>query len=434
MNFLDLIEQKKRGAELAEESIGWLVDAYCKGDIPDYQMSAFLMAVVWQGLSDSEAAALTRAMVRSGERFDLSNVTAPRVDKHSTGGVGDKISLVLAPLAAACGCAVPMVSGRGLGHTGGTLDKLESIPGLNTDLDAATFKRQVEDIGLAMAAQSDDLVPADRRLYALRSATATVEDTGLITASILSKKIAEDTEALVLDVKVGSGAFMPNLVAARALAGRMCSVARLDDLKCRALLTDMDQPLGRAVGNALEVEEAIDTLRGEGPPDIEELSLRLTAEMLLLAALASSPAEAEQLAAARLADGSALQVFRRLVEAQGGDPATVDDPGLMGRAPEETSLTSPQAGYVLGIDARLVGEAAWDLGAGRQTQEHEIDPHAGVFLHVKSGEPIDAAAPWATLHFGPGAKVERALDKLTKALKVGDQPPSPRPLILETTE
>ena len=434
MNFLDLIEQKKRGAELAEEEIGWLVDAYCNGDIPDYQMSAFLMAVVWRGLSDSETAALTRAMVQSGERIDLSNVTAPRVDKHSTGGVGDKISLVLAPLAAACGCAVPMVSGRGLGHTGGTLDKLESIPGFRTDLDAATFSRQVEDVGVAMAAQSDDLVPADRRLYALRSATATVEDTGLITASILSKKIAEGTEALVLDVKVGSGAFMPTLEAARALANRMCSVARLDHLKCRALLTDMDQPLGHAVGNAIEVEEAIGTLRGEGPPDVEELSVHLTAEMLLLAGLATTPAEAEQLATARLADGSALQVFRRMVEAQGGDPAAVDDPNLLGRALEQTSASAPRPGYVVNIDARLVGEAARNLGAGRVTKEHGIDPHAGVFLHAKSGDPVDADAPWVTLHHGRGANVAQALDKLAEALTVGDQPPSPRPLILERTE
>ncbi len=434
MNFLDLIEQKKRGAELTEESIGWLVDAYCNGDIPDYQMSAFLMAVVWRGLSDSEAASLTRAMVQSGERFDLANVAAPLVDKHSTGGVGDKVSLVLAPLAAACGCAVPMVSGRGLGHTGGTLDKLESIPGFRTDLDAAAFSRQVEDIGVAMAAQSDDLVPADRRLYALRSATATVEDTGLITASILSKKIAEGTTALVLDVKVGSGAFMPNLEAARALANRMCSVARLDNLRCRALLTDMDQPLGRAVGNALEVEEAIDTLRGEGPPDVEALSVRLTAEMLLLAGLASTPAEAEQVAAARLADGSALEVFRRMVEAQGGNPTVVDDPELMGRAPERTPLSAPRTGYVVGLDARRVGEAAWDLGAGRQTKEDQIDPHAGVCLHVKRGDPVEIDRPWVTLFHGPGASVQRALDKLADALRVGAQPPSPRPLILEQTE
>jgi len=434
MKFLDLIEQKKRGAELAEEPIGWLVEAYCKGDVPDYQMSAFLMAVIWRGLSDSEAAALTRAMVQSGKRFDLSNVVAPRVDKHSTGGVGDKISLVVAPLAAACGCAVPMVSGRGLGHTGGTLDKLESIPGFRTDLDAATFSHQVEEIGLAMAAQSDDLVPADRHLYALRSATATVEDTGLITASILSKKIAEGTEALVLDVKVGSGAFMPNLEAARALADRLCSVARLNDLKCRALLTDMDQPLGHAVGNALEVEEAIGVLRGDGPPDVEALSVALTAEMLLLGALAATPGEAEQIARARLADGSAMQAFLRLVEAQGGDPAVLDDPGSMGRAPERTSIPAPRAGFVVGLDARQVGRAAWDLGAGRQAKEQEIDPHAGLYLHVKRGDPVDTDAPWVTIHHGPGADVEGALEKLAGALRVGDQPPSPRPLILEQTE
>jgi pyrimidine-nucleoside phosphorylase len=434
MNFLDLIEQKKRGVELSEEPIGWLVDAFCEGDIPDYQMSAFLMAIVWRGLSDSETVALTHAMVRSGERFDLSNVTAPKVDKHSTGGVGDKISLVLAPLAAACGCAVPMVSGRGLGHTGGTLDKLESIPGFTTDLDATAFSRQVESIGIAMAAQSDDLVPADRHLYALRSATATVEDTGLITASILSKKIAEGTEALVLDVKVGSGAFMPTLEAARSLANRLSSVARLDGLKCRALLTDMEQPRGRSVGNTLEVEEASDTLRGEAPRDVVELTLRLTVEMLLLAGLASTTVEAERLAAARLADGSALQVFRHMVEAQGGDPAAVDNPGIMGRAAEQTSLTPPRAGWVLGIDARLVGEAAGDLGAGRQTKDQEIDLQAGVFLHAKSGDPVETDAPWVTLYHDPGANVERALEKLTEALQIGDQPPSTRPLILEQTE
>jgi pyrimidine-nucleoside phosphorylase len=431
MDFLDLIEQKKRGSELADESIGWLVDAYCDGQIPDYQMSAFLMAVVWRGLSDAEAAAMTRAMVESGERFDLSYLPAPRVDKHSTGGVGDKISLVLAPLAAACGCAVPMVSGRGLGHTGGTLDKLESIPGLRTELDAAALRRQVEEIGVVVAAQTAELVPADRRLYALRSATATIEDTGLITASILSKKIAEGTDALVLDVKVGSGAFMPDLEAARSLARRLCSVARLDNLKCRALLTDMNQPLGRTVGNALEVEEAIGTLRGEGPRDVEELTLRLAAEMLQLSGLADSSAEAEQMSAAKLSDGSALETFQRMVAAQGGDPGVVDDPEIVGRAAEQTTLSAPRGGYVLALDARALGEAALDLGAGRQTKEQQIDPCAGLRLHVKCGEPVEVEQPWVTLHHGPVSRVPSAIAKLSAALQIGPEPPSPRPLILE---
>jgi pyrimidine-nucleoside phosphorylase len=431
MNFLHLIEQKKRGAELADESIGWLVDSYCDGQIPDYQMSAFLMAVVWRGLSDAEAAAMTRAMVESGERFDLSHLPAPRVDKHSTGGVGDKTSLILAPLAAACGCAVPMVSGRGLGHTGGTLDKLESIPGFRTDLDPAALCRQIEEIGVVMAAQTEALVPADRRLYALRSATATIEDTGLITASIISKKIAEGTDALILDVKVGTGAFMPDLEAARSLAGRLCSVARLNSLKCLALLTDMNQPLGGAVGNALEVEEAIGTLRGEGPRDVEELALRLAAQMLLLSGLASSAAEAEEMTAAKLADGSALEVFRRLVAAQGGDPGVVDDAEVLGRAEEVTTLSAARAGYVVGLDARAIGEAACDLGAGRQTKEHQVDPHAGLRLHVKCGEPVEIDQPWVTLFHGPGSQLARAIDRLAAAVQIGAEPPSPRPLILE---
>jgi pyrimidine-nucleoside phosphorylase/thymidine phosphorylase len=434
MNFLDLIEQKKRGLELSDESIGWLVDSYCAEEIPDYQMSAFLMAVVWRGLSDAEAAALTRAMVGSGERFDLSHLPAPRVDKHSTGGVGDKISLALAPLAAACGCAVPMVSGRGLGHTGGTLDKLESIPGFRTDLDAKTLTRQVEEIGVAMAAQTQELVPADRRLYALRSATATIEDTGLITASILSKKIAEGTDSLVLDVKVGAGAFMPDLEAARELAQRLCSVARLDNLQCRALLTDMDQPLGRAVGNALEVEEAIETLRGEGPPDVEELTVRLAVEMLLVSGLSETVNEAERTVRSRLADGSALAVFGKMVAAQGGNPRVVDDPLIMGRSPETTTLSSPRSGYIQNLHARRVGEAVWQLGAGRQTKEHEIDPHAGLVLEVKCGDNVEKDQPWVTLFHDPGARVEQALKKLADALQVGDEPPSPRPLIWEQTE
>ncbi|MFQ5743238.1 MAG: thymidine phosphorylase [Acidobacteriota bacterium] len=429
--FVDLIESKKAGERLTEEQILSLIDAYCGDRIPDYQMAAFLMAVRWRGLSDEETAALTRAMVRSGVSFDHSDIPGPKIDKHSTGGVGDKVSLVLAPLAAACGCIVPMVSGRGLGHTGGTLDKLESIPGLRTDLDAMTFRRLLAEIGVAMAAQTDELVPADRRLYALRSATATIDESGLITASILSKKIAEGAEALVLDVKVGSGAFMPRLEAARSLADRLCAVARIEALECTSLLTDMDQPLGRAVGNAVEAAEAIDTLKGDGPEDLRTLVLELMVEMLTLGGLASSHVKARDMAGEALTSGRALEVFTTLVERQGGDPAVVDDPQRLPQAAEKRALTPSRQGYIARLDARLVGEAALALGAGRGTKEAEIDPAAGLLLHAKRGDPVDPGTPWVTLHYGPAADLERALLKLAAAITIADGPPNEPGLIME---
>ena len=429
--FVELIEKKKSGASLAADEIAEAIDAYCADRIPDYQMAAFLMAARWHGLSDEETVALTQAMVRSGTTFDWSDLPGPKVDKHSTGGVGDKVSLVLAPLAAACGCVVPMVSGRGLGHTGGTLDKLESIPGFRTDLDEASVREMLSDIGIAMAAQTEELVPADRRLYALRSATATIDETGLITASILSKKIAEGTEALVLDVKVGRGAFMRELEAAQALADRLCKVARLAGLECSALLTDMDQPLGRAVGNALEVAESIETLRGDGPEDLRTVVLELTAEMLKLGGLAEVHEAGFEAAERALESGKALEVFTALVEGQGGDPAVVEELDRLPRAPEARALSPTQAGHVSDLDARLVGEAALALGAGRATKETEIDPAAGIVLHAKCGDPVDPKTPWATLHYGAGADVARAEQKLGAALQIAENPPAARPLILE---
>ena len=432
MVFLELIEKKKVGAPLAADEIEWSVEAYLREEIPDYQMAAFLMAVRWRGLTDEETAVLTRSMARSGETFDFSAVDGPKVDKHSTGGVGDKVSLALAPLAAACGCVVPMVSGRGLGHTGGTLDKLESIPGFRTDLDAAAFHAQLETIGVAMGAQTAELVPADRRLYELRSLTGTVDDTGLITASILSKKIAEGADSLVLDVKVGSGAFMREPDDARALAERLCHVAGLAGLRCAALITDMSQPLGAAVGNAIEVAEAIDLLNGdaEAPPDLRRLTVELTAEMILLGGLAEAD-DALRTAQAALDDGSARERFAQLVETQGGDPRIVENPGLLPQPAASQQLLAPATGYVGSLDARLVGDAALSLGAGRVRREDPVDPAAGLRLHVKYGSEVDRDAPWATLYYGDQADVARAVAKLEEAISIVPEQPPEVPLVKE---
>ncbi len=433
MLFLELIEKKRDGGELSAAEIEGMIEQYVGGDLADYEMSAFLMAVMWRGLSDAETTELTRAMVESGARFDFSDVAGPKVDKHSTGGVGDKVSLVLAPLAAACGCVVPMVSGRGLGHTGGTLDKLESIPGFRTDLSHGEFRRQLADIGVAMGAQTEDLVPADRSLYELRSLTATVPDTGLITASILSKKIAEGAEALVLDVKTGSGAFMQRLEDAHKLADRLHQVAVLAGLRCAVLITDMDQPLGYAVGNALEVREAIAVLSGdaERSADVEEITLELTVEMLVLGELVDDHADGLDRARQALASGAALQRLGELIAAQGGDPRVVDDIGLLPRAPEKTTLTAPAGGWIERLDARLIGDAAVALGAGRTRRDDPLDPAAGIELHAKRGHRIDRDERWATLYHGPGADLERATAKLAAALSISPDKPADIHLLKE---
>ena len=444
MRFLDLIETKKGGGALQPREIDEAIRSYVGGEVPDYQMAALLMAIRWRGLDDEETAQLTRSMVESGERYDWSGLSQgngtrcgrPCVDKHSTGGVGDKISICLAPLAAVCGLLVPMVSGRGLGHTGGTLDKLESIPGMRTDLSRDEFASVLERVGVAMGGQTRTFVPADRKLYALRDATATVDDSGLITASILSKKIAEGADALVLDVKAGSGAFCVDLQAARDLARRLRDVARREHLECVAVVTDMDQPLGSAVGNANEIAECLRVLRRDPDPDgaiadIRELTTILVAEMLVVSGVASDLDSGLRTAITALDDGRALERLGALIEAQGGNPRVIDDPSLLPAAVHEHRVFPPRPGYVGAIQARQVGEAAIALRAGRSCKEDVVDPAAGLRLVAKRGDALDPGQPWARVFFNDGADVERADRLLASALTVAEAPPPPRPLVLE---
>jgi pyrimidine-nucleoside phosphorylase len=427
MRFLDLIEAKKHGAPLDEGQIRDAIAGYVAGEVPDYQMAALLMAIRWRGLDDAETRALTRAMVDSGTHYRWDPAAGPAVDKHSTGGVGDKVSLVLAPLAAAAGCVVPMISGRGLGHTGGTLDKLESIPGFRTDLDAREFRETIASHGVALGAQTDDLVPADRLLYALRDATGTVDDTGLITASILSKKIAEGAAALVLDVKVGSGAFFESAAEARALATRLRDVAVGSGLACSVLLTDMSQPLGRAVGNAVEVAEAMECLAGGGPNDLREVTLALGAEMLRLTGLDDNGRDRlERL----LDDGTARQKFLELVAAQGGDvEALVGDE--LPRAKHREIVTFDRGGYLSAIDTRALGLAAIALRAGRDRREDSIDPAAGLTVAARLGDAVRSGGNYLTLHYNEGADVDRARRLVHAAVTITDDPPEVPPLIHE---
>jgi pyrimidine-nucleoside phosphorylase len=428
---VDLIIRKRDGGELGEEEIDFLVAGIARGDIPDYQAAAFLMAVVCRGMSDAETALLTRAMIRSGEVIDLSRIAGPLVDKHSTGGVGDKVSLPLAPLAAACGLRVPMMSGRSLGHTGGTLDKLESIPGYRTDLTTARFVEGVERIGFAMIGQSDAVVPADRRLYALRDVTGTVESVPLITASILSKKFAEGATALVFDVKTGSGAFMQRPEQARELAVSLVRAAAGLGRRAAALITDMDQPLGRTVGNFLEVEEAVGCLQGRGPADLEALTLRLAGWMLTLGGLCPDPDEGERIARSRLADGSAWRRFLANVEFQGGDVQTLLDPRRSPRARLGRAVATPAEGFVLRVDARALGMAGVVLGAGRSRKEDRVLPGVGVTLLKVAGDSVRANDELAMVHADDEARLEEARRLVAGAYAIGDEPPPDRPLVIE---
>jgi pyrimidine-nucleoside phosphorylase len=428
---VDLIIRKRDGNELGEEEIEFLVAGIARGDIPDYQAAAFLMAVVCRGMSDTETAFLTRAMIRSGEVIDLSRIAGPLVDKHSTGGVGDKVSLPLAPLAAACGLRVPMMSGRSLGHTGGTLDKLESIPGYRTDLPTARFVEGIERIGFAMIGQSDAVVPADRRLYALRDVTGTVESVPLITASILSKKFAEGASALVFDVKTGSGAFMQRTEQARELAVSLVRAAAGLGRRAAALITDMDQPLGRTVGNFLEVEEAMGCLQGRGPADLEALTLRLAGWMLTLGGLCPDPDEGERIARARLADGSAWRRFLANVEFQGGDVEALLDPRRTPRSRFARSVVTPEEGYVRRVDARALGMAGVVLGAGRSRKEDRVLPGVGVTLLKVAGDPVRTNDELAMVHADDEARLEEARRMVAAAYAIGDEPPPDRPLVIE---
>ncbi len=416
---VDLIRAKRDGGRLAATDIRWLIDAYTTGTVADEQMSALLMAIYFRGLDASELRAWTRAMISSGERLELGGLTAPTVDKHSTGGVGDKVSLILAPLVASCGAAVPQLSGRGLGHTGGTLDKLESIPGWRATLSNADIIRVLSATGCVICAAGDGLAPADRRLYALRDVTGTIESIPLIASSIMSKKIAEGTGSLVLDVKVGSGAFMPDLAAARELAQTMVDLGNAHGVRTSALLTRMDTPLGRAVGNAVEVQESVATLQGDGPADVVEVTLALATVMLELAGIDADPAAA-------LADGRALERYRAMIAAQGGDPDAE-----LPSAQHITVLRAESGGWISALDARSVGVAAWRLGAGRARKEDAVSPAAGIICLVKPGDRVDAGQPVLELRTDDPGRFDRALEALAGALEIGPQPPEPAGLILE---
>jgi thymidine phosphorylase len=416
---VDVIAVKRDRGRIPDEQIDWVIDAYTRGAVADEQMSALAMAILLNGMAPDELARWTAAMIASGERLDLSTVDRPTTDKHSTGGVGDKITLPLAPLVAACGAAVPQLSGRGLGHTGGTLDKLESIPGWRATLTNDEFMRQLREVGAVVCAAGDGLAPADRKLYALRDVTATVESIPLIASSIMSKKIAEGSSALVLDVKVGTGAFMKDVDAARELAAAMVSLGTAHGVRTVALLTDMSTPLGRTAGNALEVAESLEVLVGGGPPDVVELTLTLAREMLSAAGLGDvDPADA-------LRDGRAMDVWRRMVSAQGGDPAAP-----LPSARERHVVTVPVSGVLTRLDALAVGVAAWRLGAGRARKEDPVSPGAGVVLLAKPGDRVQAGQPLLELHTDEPERFARAVEALDGGYDIGG-PPEPRPLVIE---
>jgi pyrimidine-nucleoside phosphorylase len=423
----ELIQRKRDGGELSPDEIGNLVLAYARDEVPDYQMAAFCMAVYFQGLTPGETHALTDAMVRSGETVDLSPLGRKVVDKHSTGGVGDKTSIALGPVVAACGVPFAKMSGRGLGHTGGTLDKLEAIPGFNVELDMDAFLRQVAEVGMAIIGQTAELVPADKRLYALRDVTATVDIIPLIASSIMSKKIAGGADAIVLDVKVGDGAFMKTLESARELAEAMRELGVRAGREVVCELTDMDQPLGRAVGNALEVREAVDTLRGEGPEDLVELVLGASGHLLALSDLGVDQAEGRQGAEEALASGAALDLYERWVRAQGGDPAVEALPA----APVVRTVPAPEVGFVQGIAATAIGEAALRLGAGRVRKEDEIDHSVGIVCLAKRGDRVEPGSSLAEVHARSDEAAERALQEVTAAYRLGPEQPERRPIVLD---
>ncbi len=424
----ELIERKRDGGELSADELTELVLGYSRGEIPDYQLAAFCMAVYFRGLSDAETFALTEAMIESGETLALGEALGRKVvDKHSTGGVGDKTSIAVGPVVAACGVPFGKMSGRGLGHTGGTLDKLESIPGFRIELSIEEFVEQVREVGLAIIGQTADLVPADKRLYGLRDVTATVENVSLIAASIMSKKIAGGAEAIVLDVKVGDGAFMKTLDDARALAESMLELGRRAGKGVVCLLTDMDQPLGHAVGNALEVREAIATLRGDGPADFTELVVIASARLLALSDLGIDEGEGRERVERVLGDGSAHAMYERWVRAQGGDP----DEGALPTAPTVVEVTAGRGGYVRGIGAVQVGIAALELGAGRRRKDDEIDHAVGVVCLRKRGDEVESGEPIAEIHARTDDAAAAAAELVLGAFEFGAEPPEHRPIVLD---
>ena len=424
-----LIERKRDGGKLDGGEWRALIMAYAAGHVPDYQMSEFLMACFLRGLDRGETAALTEAMLNSGVRFDLASLNKPRIDKHSIGGVGDKVSLVLAPLVSCFGVAVPMVSGRGLGHTGGTLDKLESIPGFRTDLTIAEAREQLDAIGCAMMGQTAEIAPADKKMYALRDATATVESIPLIASSIMSKKLAEDLTGLVIDIKRGSGAFLTSFEQEVALANEMIQIGASHGCPVTALFTAMDRPLGRACGNALEVEEAIATLRGEGPEDLVDVTLALSVEMLLMAGVASTREIARDNLEDALASGRAAEQFRRIVERQGGEPRVLDDGALLPQARECELFTAPRTGFVKAVEPRAIGRGIIGLGGGRTTMADVIDPAVGFVITAKPGDRVEAGEPLASIYARDRGGIERGRATLRSAIVIADEAEPPLPLI-----
>jgi len=424
-----LIERKRNGEKLEPQELRELVLAYAAGQVPDYQMAALLMAVYFRGLDRAEMNALMDAMIESGKRLDLSRLPIPRIDKHSTGGVGDKVSLILAPLIASLGVAVPMMSGRGLGHTGGTLDKLESIPGFRTALTLAEAEKQITRIGCAMLGQTDEIVPADRKIYALRDATATVEVIPLIAASIMSKKIAESLTGLVLDIKRGSGSFLPELNQEIELAQAMIDLGAQHRCPVVALVTAMDRPLGHACGNALEVAEAIEVLKGAGPPDLIEVTFALGAEMLVLATLASTREGARAMMEAAIGSGKALRKFEEIVSAQGGDAGIVKDPLRLPQARHRGEFTAQREGVVQSVDPRTVGYGVIALGGGRRNMEEKVDPSVGFVITAKPALHVMKGQVLATIHARSKKDLDTAWSVLERAIVISDSGPPPLPLV-----
>jgi pyrimidine-nucleoside phosphorylase len=430
MRAVDIIRKKRDGIDLTREEIDFLISGYTRDEIPDYQMSAWLMAVVLRGMNRAETAFLTEAMLHSGEVLDLSRLPGRKVDKHSTGGVGDKTSLILAPVVAAGGVRVPMISGRGLGHTGGTLDKLESIPGFSVDLSLADFRRVLGACGCSLIGQTAEIAPADKRLYALRDVTGTVDSPGLICASIMSKKLAEGIDALVLDVKTGSGAFMKREEDAISLAERLVETGNRMGTRTVALITDMNQPLGRNVGNALEVAECIAVLRGSGPEDLRGLALELCGWMFVLGERTGTVEQGKRLAEALIASGQGLEKFREIIRLQGGNPAVIDDPGRLPQSRHAMDLASPCAGYVAEIACEQAGIAGILLGGGREKKEDGIDPAVGMIFHKKTGDAVAVGEPLLTIRYNSDARLAEACALLRQAYRFVDTVPRAVPPIV----
>ncbi len=424
-SFRQLIERKRDGEVLRAEEIRWIIAEYTAGRLPDYQMAALLMAVFKEGLDGPELEVWTDAMLYSGEVLDLSHINAPKVDKHSTGGVGDKVSIPLAPMVAACGAAVPMMSGRGLGHTGGTVDKLESIPGFRTKLTPDEFVSVVEKTGLVLAGQSGSLAPADGAIYSLRDATGSVPSIPLIASSIMSKKLAVGLGALVLDVKVGRGAFMKDLDRARLLAETIVGIGKAQGTPVVAVLTDMNQPLGRMVGNATEIAESIEVLHGGGPPDLVEVVYRLGEEMLMLAGISSERADARRRLEQAVSSGAAFEKLQQVTVAQGGDPAVLLDPSLLPQAENEHIVRATKGGYVVRVDAFEIGTAALRLGAGRERKEDDIDPSVGIAVEAKTGDEVTAGQALARIFWNDGSRLADALPLTESAFEISEQRGSP---------